>query len=43
MGSLIKKAVPTPISVSNQISPPACSTIPLHMARPKPVPDDFWW
>ena len=28
-------------SVSNQIFPLACSTMLLHMARPRPVPDDL--
>lgn len=38
-GSVTLKVAPLSISVSNQIEPPFCSTIFLHMARPRPVPE----
>src|ERR1019366_4320459 len=40
-GSSTKNIVHFPSSVSNQIFPFNFSTIPLHIASPRPVPDVF--
>ena len=41
VGKDMKKVLPIPSLVSNQIAPLAFSTMPLQIARPRPVPDDL--